>query len=118
MITSLFKTGNVAEAHLRSRDAIDPVLTCRDPFTLIGFARSHADILFETGDVDAAVRLLGSAAVMQERIGIKDPPTAEAQAQGLLVRCQEAMAADDFQRAYQAGQAIMVEDLLAEMKDH
>ncbi|MBA2531482.1 MAG: hypothetical protein H0V23_05160 [Nocardioidaceae bacterium] len=118
MITSLFKTGNVAEAHLRSQDAIDPVLTCRDPFMLIGFARSHADILFETGDLDAAVRLLGSAAVMQERIGIKDPPAAEAQVQGLLLRCQVAMAAVDFQRAYQAGQAIMVEDLLVEMKDH
>ncbi len=117
IIWDLGRLGKSAESHYRSRAIIDRMLAGRHPTMISVFAINHAAGLLSVGEPEAAARLIGSADAMRERLGVKDNPIEEAEYQEFLPKCKEAMGPENFQRAYEAGHATMVEDPLVELKN-
>lgn len=117
VIVTLAGAGDAAEAHRRSRELIDRILASRTPGLIANFASNHAERLLDVGEPEAAARLMGTAYALRSRLGVKDNPIEGAEYQEFLLKCQQALGAEDFQRAYAAGQATMAEDLLIELRN-
>lgn len=117
IIWDLAQMGKIAEAHDRSRKHINRILASRHPVMISLFAINHAAGLLSAGEPEAAARLIGSGKAMNERLGVKKAPVEEAEYQALVLKCKEALGPENFHRAYEAGRATMVEDLLVELKN-
>ena len=96
------------------REVIPHLLQLPNPESLVTAAEDYGAILADLDDFPLAVRLLGSAEAMRERIGAPREPVQQAEIGAPYDKARAAMDAHDWEREYHRGRHMAVEDALAE----
>ena len=113
--SSLRQLGRADEAQRVLRPLIPQQLSLAEPISLLFMAEDYAAILAELGDHRPAVKLLGAAEAMRQRLGF--PPAPRWQQEEIaapIAKAKAALSAQEWNRAYQAGRLVTVEDALTE----
>jgi tetratricopeptide (TPR) repeat protein len=106
--------GRAQEALEQMRNLIPHIIERNDPDFLTILAQDYAAILADLGDHHRAVRLLGAADAMHQRLGIPGDPTQQGLLADPIAKTHGAMTSEDWDAAYQAGRNTTVEDILTE----
>jgi tetratricopeptide (TPR) repeat protein len=110
---SLRMLGRLEEAQAQMHAMLPAVLHRRDADGLITFAEDYAAILAETGDHQAAVRLLAAAEAMRERYSARRLTLQQTDLNEPIAKCRAALSSDEWDDAYRDGRSTTVEDVLA-----
>jgi tetratricopeptide (TPR) repeat protein len=108
----LRRMGRGQEAYAQMRQALPHLLQLSGPETLVTTAEDYGALLADLGEFPHAVRLLGSAEAMRERIGAPRERIQEAEIAESFARTRVAMTADDWQREYLHGRNTIIEDAI------
>ena len=115
MACTLRLMGRVEEARRRMRSLIHPFLEFDEPRMLIALAEDYSAVLAELGDYHHAVRLLGAADAMRERLGTPRMPSQQAEIAEPIANSRAAWSTRDWNDAYQVGRQKTVEDALIDV---
>ena len=96
------------------REVIPHLLQIPNPESLVIAAEDCGAILADLGDLRQAVRLLGSAEAMRERIGAPREPVQQAEIAEPFGRARSAVTAEEWEQEYRHGCSMLVEDALAD----
>jgi tetratricopeptide (TPR) repeat protein len=108
----LRRMGRSREAYEQMRDLIPDYVRLSSPEMLVTTAEDFGAILADLGDRQHAIRLLGSAEAMRERIGAPREPVQQAEIAEPYTELRSDMTASDWEREYQRGRSMLVEDAL------
>jgi tetratricopeptide (TPR) repeat protein len=108
----LRRMGRGQEAYAQMRQALPHLLQLSGPETLVTTAEDYGALLADLGEFPHAVRLLGSAEAMRERIGAPRERIQEAEIAEPFARTRVAMTADDWKREYLHGRNTIIEDAI------
>jgi len=111
---TLRELGRVDEAERQMRYQMPQHLQVADPTGLIVIAEDYGAVLAELGRHTDAARLLGLADATRERNGTPRPPSQENEIREPFTRARAALAPDIWEREYQLGRNMTVDDALAE----
>jgi predicted ATPase/class 3 adenylate cyclase len=106
--------GRIEEAEMQMRRLIPQGLAINEPLVLVFFTEDYAAVLAELGAHHRAVRLLGAAEAMRERLGTPRGARQQAQIAEPIAKTRTALLPRDWDDAYQAGRDTTVEDGLRE----
>jgi predicted ATPase/class 3 adenylate cyclase len=106
--------GRVEEAKGLMRRLIPQFLEANTPATIVFHAEDYAAVLADLGDHRRAVRLLGAADAMRQRLGTPRSPSQQAQIGDSIAKTHAALSTDEWNETYQAGRNTAVEDALRE----
>jgi tetratricopeptide (TPR) repeat protein len=109
---TLTALGRHAESLLIARGAVCGIARLNFPELVVAFTETYAEALVGTGRAETAARLFGSAAAMRERTHIPIEPSWKDYTAEPLRACREALSDEDWDREYEAGQNMTVEDAL------
>jgi hypothetical protein len=112
MAGSLSGMGDLGNAHRAFHESLPALLRIGDQETIADTAESYAGLLAAMGKNDHAVRLLGSADALRQRINMPRPPHDEAQLRANLSNCRTTLGAHACETAYQSGQNLNLEETL------
>lgn len=111
---NLRMAGRVPEAAQQMRTLIPQVLSLNEPDFLVVLAEDYAAVLAELGDHHRAVRLLGAADAMRERLRFPRESMQQTDIAQPLNKTKAALTPQMWDDAYQAGRNLTVEDALTE----
>ena len=114
MACTLREMGRIDEAHQQMSGLVARGLEVAGPGALTALAEDYAAILAETGDYRSAVRLLGAADAMRQRLGSPRHQLQAAEIAGPIGRTREGLSQQTWDLAYQAGRRSTIEDALHE----
>jgi predicted ATPase/class 3 adenylate cyclase len=114
MACILRRMGRPEDANKQMRDVIPDLLRLSYPDVLMTTAEDYGAILADLGELHHALRLLGSAEAMRERIGAPREPVQQADIEESFAKVRATMPANDWEREYQRGRNMLVEDALTE----
>ena len=109
---TLRETGQVEEARRHMRDSIPQVLRINEPDLLVVLAEDYAAVLADLGDHLTAVRLLGAADAMRERLATPRPPAHQAEIAGPISKTRVALSDEEWEAAHKQGRDTTVETAL------
>jgi tetratricopeptide (TPR) repeat protein len=104
--------GRPDEAERTMHALVEGMLELNDPNHLIVFAEDYGAVLAELGQHAQALRMLGAAEAMRERLSVARLPYQEAEIAVPFARARGALPAQDADEALRAGRATAVEDVL------
>ncbi len=116
MACTLREMGRAKEAKQLMDSIVSDALALNQPDDLMAFAEDYAAVLAELGDHRRAVRLLGAADAMRERVGAPRSPMQEAEIAEPMSKCREQLDAGDWDEAYRAGRDSTIEDALIHVR--
>ena len=114
MAVTLREIGRLDEAHQQMRSLVPRSLEIAGPAALAALAEDFAAILAEVGDHVSAVRLLGAADTLRERVGYPRHHLQAAEIAGSIDLTRAALSGDAWDRAYQSGRGSTMEEALRE----
>jgi tetratricopeptide (TPR) repeat protein len=106
--------GRVGEAQQTMEDLIPVALEINDASQLMDIAEDYAAVLAELGNHEGAVRLLGAADAMHERLGAPRDIRQEAEIAEPIATTRAALTPEEWQDAYQAGRSTTVDKALTD----
>ena len=112
MACTLREMGRVDDAYQQMRNLVPRGLEVAGPGALTALAEDYAAILVEVGDHASAVRLLGAADCMRERLGSPRHPMQAAEIAGPMAKAREALDEQAWAAAYREGRGSTLEDAL------
>ncbi len=112
MACCLRELGRLEEAYELMRDQIPPSLQFPSPETLMVLAEDFGALLADLGEHEEAVQLLGAADAMRERHAHPRNPGQEAEIEEPFAKARTALTASAWERAYELGHDMAVEDAL------
>jgi len=112
MACTLREMGRVGDAYQQMRNLVPRGLEVAGPGALTALAEDYAAILAEVGDHASAVRLLGAADCMRERLGSPRHPMQAAEIAGPMAKAREALDEQAWEAAYRQGRGSTLEDAL------
>jgi predicted ATPase/class 3 adenylate cyclase len=114
MACTMRMTGQVEDAQRHMRNSIPHILRDNEPAMLMVLAEDYAAVLCDLGQHPRAVRLLGAAEAMRERLGVPRPGTQQADLAEPIAKTRAALTLEEWDDAYQAGRNTTIEDALTE----
>ena len=111
---TMWRMGRVEDAQRHMRDSIPGFLRDNEPRMLVVLAEDYAAVLAELGQHQRAVRLLGAAEAMRQRLGTPRPATQQADLVEPIAKTHAALTDQEWQAAYRSGSDTTVEDALTE----
>jgi hypothetical protein len=115
MACTLREMGRLADAHERMRALVPRSLEVAPPGTLTVLAEDYAAILAEVGDHRSAVRLLGAADAMRQRLGSPRHTMQAAEIAGPVAKTRDGLPQQTWDRTYEAGRSSTIEAALREV---
>ncbi len=112
--STLRRMGSVDEAHRKMRALIPQYLRENSPLGLVAVAEGYAAILADLGEHHRAVRLIGAADAMRERLATPRPATTQDDIAGAIAKIRAALGHVEWETAYQIGRDTTVENALTE----
>jgi hypothetical protein len=112
MAWTLLEMGRAAEAQEEMRRVISQAIELDEPSLFLPVALDYAVVLAELGHHRSAVRLIGATDGAHERIGSRPDPVQQGDRAGLIDTTGKALAADEWNDAYQAGRLTNLEEAL------
>ncbi len=117
MAVTLRELGRVDEALEQMRSLVPHSLEIAGPAALAALAEDYAAILAEVGDHASAVRLVGAADGLRERVGYPRHHLQAAEIAGPMARAREGLSEQAWQEAYDAGATSTIETALREVSE-
>jgi tetratricopeptide (TPR) repeat protein len=114
MACTLREMGRVEDAHRQMRNLLPRGLEVAGPAALTALAEDYAAILAEVGDHRSAVKLLGAADTMRQRLGSPRHQVQAAEIAGPIASTRERLPEQAWSQAYQAGRGSTIEAALRE----
>jgi hypothetical protein len=114
MACTLREMGRVIDAQQQMRSLVPRSLEVAGPGALTALAEDYAAILAELGDHSSAVRLLGAADAMRERLGSPRHHVQAAEIADPIAKTRDGLSEPTWNQAYQAGRASTIEAALRE----
>ncbi|MET0998825.1 MAG: adenylate/guanylate cyclase domain-containing protein [Marmoricola sp.] len=114
MACTLREMGRFDDAHQQMRTLVPRSLEVAGPGALTALAEDYAAILAELSDYLPAVRLLGAADAMRERLGSPRHHMQAAEIAGPIAKAREGLSEQTWNQAYQAGRGTTIEAALRE----
>jgi predicted ATPase len=111
---TLRQTGRIDEAEQQFRELIPQVVRLRDMEHLAVLAEDYGAVLADSGKPERAVRLLGAADAMRQRLGISRDELQEAELAEPLEKTRTALLPQQWAATYENGRSLTVEDALLE----
>ncbi len=112
---TLRKLGRNSEAYEQLQVEIPQILRV-SPDWAVTVAEDYGAVLAELGEHERAVRLLGAAEAARERDAEPRPPTQEVEIEEPFAKARSALSAETWQRTYETGRTMTVEDALTEAR--
>jgi tetratricopeptide (TPR) repeat protein len=109
---TLREMGRLDEAHRQIRNLVPRALELAGPGALTALSEDYAAILAELGDLRSAVRLLGAADSMRERLGSPRHQVQAAEIAGPLAKAHQGLTEQAWQAAYAVGRGSTLESAL------
>ncbi len=114
MACTLREMGRVDDARQQMRGLVPRGLEVAGPGALTALAEDYAAILAEVGEHRSAVRLLGAADTMRERLGSPRHQVQATEIAGPVSKTRAGLPEQEWSAAYRAGRASTVEAALRE----
>jgi tetratricopeptide (TPR) repeat protein len=114
MACTLREMGRIDEALQQMRNLLPRGLEVAGPGALTALAEDYAAILAEVGDYPSAVRLLGAADTMRQRLGSPRHQMQAAEIAGPIAKTRDGLPEQTWSQAYQAGRESTIEAALRE----
>jgi tetratricopeptide (TPR) repeat protein len=114
MACTLREMGRVDDARQQMRNLVPRGLEVAGPGALTALAEDYAAILAEVGDYRSAVRLLGAADTMRQRLGSPRHQVQAAEIAGPVAKTRAGLPGQTWRQAYEAGCGSSIEAALRE----
>lgn len=114
MACTLRLMGRLQDADDQMRDVIPQALTMSEPAELAVLAEDYAGVVAELGHHGLAVRLLGAADAMRERLSTPRPDWQEAEIAEAIAKSRAALDPLEWDQAYRAGRCAAIDAALSE----
>lgn len=118
MACSLRLIGRVGEAHEQMYRLVPDALNVNWASNLMILAEDYACVLAELGQHHLAAHLFGAAEATYERFGQMRDPRQQAEIAGAWERARAALTDQQWNNAYNAGQAMEIDDALRDAHAH
>jgi len=113
MACTLRLMGRLEEARLVMGEVIPQMVRVGQPYLRTSLAEDYAALLVDLGKNQAAARLIGAADARRDQDGTRRDRTQEAQVARAFADARATLPPDTWDREYQLGRAMTVEDALS-----
>jgi predicted ATPase/class 3 adenylate cyclase len=110
----LHRMGQFEKAGTQMLDQVAPILRLNEPWMLVVFAEDYAATLAELGANHDAVRLLGAADALRDRVGLERPPSQQVYIADPIAKTRNALNPEEWSASYEAGRGMTIERALPE----
>jgi predicted ATPase/class 3 adenylate cyclase len=111
---TLHRMGQFEKAATQMLDQAAQIVRLDTPWMLVVFAEDYAATLAELGASSDAVRLLGAADALRDRMGLERSPSQQVYIADPIAKTRDALNPEEWSASYEAGRGMTIERALPE----